>query len=62
MGDSEPIHLIRATAYGREGMLQKATTEYRAALRFAPAMARFTWGWGMRFSPSASITTPSMSC
>ena len=33
MGDSEPIHLIRATAYGQEGLLQKATTEYRAALK-----------------------------
>ncbi len=24
MGDSLPLHLIRATAYGREGMLNKA--------------------------------------
>ena len=36
MGDSKAIHVIRATAYGREGILQKATTEYRAALRFTP--------------------------
>lgn len=36
VGDSQPIHLIRATAYGREGMLTKAAGEYRAALKFTP--------------------------
>ena len=36
MGDSQPIHLIRATAYGQEGALAKAVTEYRAALKFTP--------------------------
>jgi tetratricopeptide (TPR) repeat protein len=36
MGDSKLIHLIRATAYGREGMLTKAAGEYRAALKFTP--------------------------
>lgn len=36
MGDSEPIHIIRATAYGREGVFAKAAAEYRAALKFAP--------------------------
>ena len=36
LGDSADIHLIRATAYGREGMLTKAAGEYRAAIRFAP--------------------------
>jgi tetratricopeptide (TPR) repeat protein len=36
LGDSEPIHLIRATAYGREGLRAKAIVEYRAALRFKP--------------------------
>ena len=30
MGDSEPIHLIRATAYGQEGALAKEAAEYRA--------------------------------
>jgi predicted Zn-dependent protease len=35
-GDSEPIHVIRATAYGREGMLAKAALEYKAALRLTP--------------------------
>jgi tetratricopeptide (TPR) repeat protein len=36
MGDSRHVHLIRATAYGREGMLTKAANEYRAALKFTP--------------------------
>jgi tetratricopeptide (TPR) repeat protein len=36
LGDSEPIHIIRATAYGREGLRGKAIVEYRAALRFQP--------------------------
>jgi tetratricopeptide (TPR) repeat protein len=41
MGDSMsinslPINLIRATAYGQNGMLTKSAAEYRAALKFAP--------------------------
>jgi tetratricopeptide (TPR) repeat protein len=36
LGDSEPLHTIRATAYGREGLLTKAEAEYHAALKFAP--------------------------
>jgi len=36
MGDSMPIHLIRATAYGQNGMLVKSAGEYRAALKYAP--------------------------
>ncbi len=36
MGDSLPTHLIRATAYGQNGMLTKAAAEYRAALKLAP--------------------------
>lgn len=36
MGNSEPIHLIRATAYGQEGVLAKSANEYRAALKFSP--------------------------
>ncbi|HZC44754.1 MAG TPA: tetratricopeptide repeat protein, partial [Acidobacteriaceae bacterium] len=36
LGDSEFVHVIRATAYGRQGMLTKAVDEYRAALKFAP--------------------------
>jgi len=35
-GDSELIHAIRATAYGRQGLLGKSTAEYRAALKFDP--------------------------
>ena len=36
MGDGQPIHLIRATAYGQQGALAKAVTEYRAAIKFTP--------------------------
>jgi tetratricopeptide (TPR) repeat protein len=36
LGDSRDIHLIRATAYGRQNMLIKAAGEYRAALKFTP--------------------------
>ena len=36
MGDSMPIHLIRATAYGQSGMLTKSAAEYRAALKYSP--------------------------
>jgi tetratricopeptide (TPR) repeat protein len=36
LGDSRDLHLIRATAYGRQNMLIKAAVEYRAALKFTP--------------------------
>jgi|GEM_PF-354015 len=36
LGDSEPIHLVRATAYGRQGLLSKSASEYLAALKFDP--------------------------
>jgi tetratricopeptide (TPR) repeat protein len=41
MGDSMPVnsmpvHLIRATAYGQNGMLTKAAAEYRIALKASP--------------------------
>ncbi|MGA8043561.1 MAG: tetratricopeptide repeat protein [Terracidiphilus sp.] len=36
LGDSRDIHVIRATAYGREGMLTKAAGEYKDALKFTP--------------------------
>jgi tetratricopeptide (TPR) repeat protein len=36
LGNSRLVHVIRATAYGREGILSKAATEYRAALKFTP--------------------------
>ena len=35
-GDSEVVHTIRATAYGREGMLTKSAQEYNSALKFDP--------------------------
>ncbi len=36
LGDSRDVHVIRATAYGRVGMLTKAAREYREALKFTP--------------------------
>lgn len=36
MGDSKNVHVIRATAYGRQDMLAKAAEEYKAALKFTP--------------------------
>lgn len=36
MGESTAIHLIRGTAYGDEGMLKRAVTEYRVALKTSP--------------------------
>jgi tetratricopeptide (TPR) repeat protein len=36
MGDSLPIHLVRATAYGQNGMLMKSAAEYRVALKSSP--------------------------
>ncbi len=36
MGDSKNVHVIRATAYGRQDMLAKAAQEYRASLKFSP--------------------------
>jgi tetratricopeptide (TPR) repeat protein len=46
MGESEPIHLIRATAYGREGLLTKAATEYRAAIKLSPNDGSLHYGLG----------------
>lgn len=46
LGDSKDIHVIRATAYGREGMLSKSADEYRAALKFAPNDAMLYRGLG----------------
>ena len=36
MGGSLPVHLIRATAYGQNGMWAKAAGEYRIALKYSP--------------------------
>jgi tetratricopeptide (TPR) repeat protein len=49
LGDSRDIHVIRATAYGRENMLTKAATEYRAALKFTPNDAALHRGLGSTF-------------
>ena len=36
LGDSRDVHVIRATSYGRQGMLLNAAAEYKAALKFTP--------------------------
>lgn len=36
LGDSRDIHVIRATAYGRQDLLVEAASEYKAALKFTP--------------------------
>ena len=36
MGDSLPIHLVRATAYGQNGMLMRSAAEYRIAIKLSP--------------------------
>ena len=46
LGDSRDIHLIRATAYGRQNMLIKAASEYRAALKFTPDDGALNLGLG----------------
>jgi tetratricopeptide (TPR) repeat protein len=45
-GNSELIHTIRATAYGREGMLTKSAKEYQAALKFDPSDGALYLGLG----------------
>jgi tetratricopeptide (TPR) repeat protein len=49
LGDSRDLHVIRATAYGREDMLAKAATEYRAALKFTPDDGALHLGLGNTF-------------
>ncbi len=46
LGDSEMVHVIRATAYGRERRLDKAAMEYRTALRFDPRDGTLYLGLG----------------
>ena len=46
LGDSMPIHLIRATAYGDEGALTKAAAEYRIALKSEPENANLHMALG----------------
>ncbi len=45
-GDSELVHTIRATAYGREGLLTKSAAEYTAALKFDPTDGALYLGIG----------------
>ncbi len=46
MGDIRDVHVIRATAYGNEGLEAKAATEYRAALKFTPDDGKLRLGLG----------------
>jgi tetratricopeptide (TPR) repeat protein len=46
LGDSKEVHVIRATAYGRQDMLIKAAGEYRAALKFTPEDGALHLGLG----------------
>ena len=46
MGNIRDVHVIRATAFGNEGLLSKATTEYRAALKFTPNDGMLRLGLG----------------
>jgi tetratricopeptide (TPR) repeat protein len=46
LGNSREVHVIRATAYGREDMLIKAAAEYRAALTFSPDDSALHLGLG----------------
>ena len=45
-GDSLDLHVIRATAFGREDMLSQAAREYQAALRFSPHDSALHYGLG----------------
>lgn len=45
-GDSLAIHVIRATAYGRQGMLTEAESEYRLALVYLPGDGTLHLGLG----------------
>jgi tetratricopeptide (TPR) repeat protein len=49
LGDSKALHVIRATGYGREGMLTRAADEYRAALRFTPDDGTLYLGLGSTY-------------
>ena len=62
MGDSKDLHVIRATAYGREDMLTKAAQEYKAALKFAPNDGALHIGLGNTSSQRNATTKPSANC
>ena len=46
LGDSRDIHVIRATAFGRQNLLVEAAGEYRAALKFTPNDSALHLGLG----------------
>ena len=46
LGDSVQVHIIRATAYGREGLGTRAAAEYRVALKMAPTDGALYLGLG----------------
>ncbi len=48
-GDSKLVHTIRATAYGREGMLTKSADEYSSAIKFDPNDGSLYLGLGSIF-------------
>jgi len=48
-GDAQDLHVIRATAYGREGMLGLSIGEYRAALKISPNDSSLRYGLGNAF-------------
>ena len=51
MGESKNVHVIRATAYGQQENLLRATTEYKAALKYSPDDAALHLGLaGVLFS------------
>jgi tetratricopeptide (TPR) repeat protein len=49
LGDSKALHVIRATGYGREGMLSKAADEYHDALKFTPDDGTLYLGLGSTY-------------
>jgi tetratricopeptide (TPR) repeat protein len=49
LGDSKALHVIRATGYGREGMLSKAADEYHDALKFTPDDGSLYLGLGATY-------------
>lgn len=46
MGNIRDVHVIRATAYGDEGLQSKSAAEFRAALRFTPHDGKLRLGLG----------------
>jgi tetratricopeptide (TPR) repeat protein len=49
LGDSKALHVIRATGYGREGMLSRAADEYYEAIKFTPDDGTLYLGLGSTY-------------